>query len=199
MILIGLTGGIGMGKSTAARLLRGMGFPVHEADRAVHMLLRKGGKGVKPVAKLFPESVRRGRIDRKILGRLVFGHPQKLKQLENILHPLVRAAEEEFLRKARRKKARAVILEIPLLFETGAEKRCDAVLCASAPAALQKKRVMARPGMTKKRFKAILKRQISDGQRRKKADYVIPTDKGIAATRRHLKRAIKDILESHDA
>ncbi|MDX2027092.1 MAG: dephospho-CoA kinase [Alphaproteobacteria bacterium] len=196
MRVVGLTGGIGMGKSTAAKVLRGMGFPIYHADRAVHALLRKGGKGVKPVAKLFPETLRRGAIDRKQLGRIVFSQPQKLKKLERILHPLVQGIERDFLRKARQGKVRAVILEIPLLFETGAEKRCDAVLCVNAPPQVQKARVMARPGMTEARFKAILKRQMSYGQKCKKADYVIPTGKGLAVTRQHLRRAMKKILEA---
>jgi dephospho-CoA kinase len=194
MLVLGLTGGIGMGKSTATKALREMGFPVYHADKAVHEALRKGGKAVKPVAKLFPESLRRGAIDRKILGRLVFGNPRKLKQLEKILHPFVWQAEAVFLQQARKAKACAAILEIPLLFETGGEGRFDAVLCVTAPPAVQKARVMARPGMTLARFKAIRARQMPEAAKRRKADYIIPTGKSLAETKKHLRRVMKTLL-----
>jgi dephospho-CoA kinase len=195
-LVIGLTGGIGMGKSAVAKLLRGMGFPVYHADRAVHGLLRKGGKAVKPVARLFPEALRRGAIDRAVLGPIVFNRPAKLKKLERILHPLVREEEKIFLAKARKAKARAAILEIPLLFETKGEKRCDAVLCVTAPKAVQKARVLARPGMTEAKFRAIVSRQMPDKEKRAKADYVIDTGTDVAATRKQLRRAVKLVIGS---
>lgn len=134
--IIGLTGSIGMGKSTAALILRDMGFPIYSADAAVHKVLKKGGTAVAPVARLFPETLKRGAIDRKLLGHAVFGQPKKLRQLEHIVHPLLREEERAFIDKARKSRARAAILEIPLLFETGAEKRCDITLCVTAPRAI---------------------------------------------------------------
>ena len=132
MLVIGLTGGIGMGKSTATKALRGMGLPVYHADRAVHSLLRKGGGAREADRAAFSGTVRGGAVDRKKLGQIVFGKPQKLKQLEKILHPMVQGIEREFFHKARAAKAPAAILEIPLLFETGADKRCDVVLCVTS-------------------------------------------------------------------
>jgi dephospho-CoA kinase len=191
MLIIGLTGGIGMGKSTAAKILRGFGLPVYNADHAVHALLKKGGKGVKPVARLFPESEKRGAINRTILGQMVFHHHAKLKQLEKILHPLVRDMEKSFLQKARREKAAAAILEIPLLFETGAQKRCDYTLCVTAARTIQKTRVMNRPGMTEARFNAIVKRQLPDKIKRKMADFVVHTGKSYLDTKQQLAHIIK--------
>ena len=143
LTIIGLTGSIGMGKSTAAAILHDMGFPIYSADDAVHDLLKKGGKGVRPVAHLFPESLKHGAIDRKKVGQSIFGQPEKLQQLERIIHPLLRHAERIFLKKARKDKAPAAILEIPLLFETGGEERCDYTFCVTAPRAIQKKQAIA--------------------------------------------------------
>lgn len=193
MLILGLTGSIGMGKSTAAAILRARGFPVYSADDAVHALLKKGGKAVKPVARLLPTSLKRGAIDRKHLGLAVFDQPRKLRQLEKILHPLIRRTERAFLAKARKDKARAAILEIPLLYETGGEKRCDYTFCVTAPRALQRARVLARPNMTPAKFKAILARQMPDAEKRKYADFIIPTGKGLAATAHHLDKALRAI------
>lgn len=194
MLIIGLTGSIGMGKTTAAEILKQFGFPVYSADRAVHSLLRKGGKAVKPVAKIFPESLKRGAIDRKILGQQVFGKPQKLRQLEKIIHPLLRDIEGAFLKQAAKKKAAAAILEIPLLFETKADKRCDITLCVKAPQAVQKARVLARKGMTPARLKAILARQMSSVEKCKRADYVVPTGKSRKDTQKFLRKLFDKVL-----
>jgi dephospho-CoA kinase len=191
-LIIGLTGGIGMGKSTAAQILQGFGLSVYSADKAVHHLLRKDGKGVKRVAKLFPEALKRGAIDRKVVGQSVFHNPTKLKQLEKILHPMIHKSERRFIAEAKKKKATAVVLEIPLLFETRAEKRCDIVLCATAPRAIQEQRVMARRHMSKARFSAILKLQMPDRQKRIKADYVVHTGKSYGDTKRQLARILSD-------
>ncbi len=199
MLVIGLTGGIGMGKSTAADILRSFGLPVYEADKTVHRLLRKNGKAVKPVARLFPAAFKRDAIDRKEVGKLVFGQPQLLKKLEAILHPLVRRAEKEFLAKARKQKKPAIILEIPLLFETGGEKRCDATLCVTAPPAVQKKRVMQRPGMTAQKLKAILGRQMPDMEKQKRADFVIQTGGTYADTKKQLRAVLECLLEKNHA
>jgi dephospho-CoA kinase len=186
LTIIGLTGGIGMGKSATAKILSGLGLPVHNADLAVHDLLAAGGKAVKPVAKLFPPSFRSGKIDRKKLGAIVFDQPQKLKALERILHPLVRKTEEAFIRQAKRTKAHAVVLDIPLLFETGGEARCDFTICVTAPAAIQRARVLKRRDMTPQKFAAILKRQMPNAERKRRADYVISTAVSPADTRRQL-------------
>lgn len=195
MLVIGLTGGIGMGKSAAAKSLRELGFPVHDADAVVHGLLAPGGQAVEKIAKRFPEAVRKRtggppEINRKILGRIVFGNPEKLKEIEGVLHPLVRKAEREFLKTARREMAKAAILEIPLLFETGAESRCDAVLCVSASQRARKERVMKRSGMTRERFASILSRQMPEQEKKRRADYVIPTGNGFPEMRKALKSAL---------
>ena len=175
-----------MGKSTVAKILRSFGLPVYNADKAVHALLTPGGKGVKPVAQLFPEAVKKGAIDRHALGRLVFTSPAKLRRLEKILHPLAQKSEQAFIEKARQKKVKAIVLEIPLLFETKANKRCDVTICVTAPRGVQKKRVMQRPGMTAPKFRAILKLQMPDREKRRRADHIISTAKSTTDTRRQL-------------
>ena len=191
MLVIGLTGGIGMGKSTVAQILRSKGFPVYEADKAVHALLKKGGKAVKPVAEFFPSALSRGAIDRKALGHIVFHHPGQLKILENILHPLVREAERAFIRKARKQKTKLAILEIPLLFESNAQMLCDYVITATAKRSVQKARVMQREGMTAAKFKAIQYRQMRDSKRRKMADFVVNTGGSLDETKQQLVKVLK--------
>jgi dephospho-CoA kinase len=175
MIILGLTGSVGMGKSTAAREFRRMGIPVHDADKAVHRLLGRGGKAVAAVAAAFPGVEKGGAIDRAGLGRLVFSDPAALERLEAILHPLVRQAERAFLARARRRRRKLVVLDIPLLFETGGEARCDKVLVLSAPRRVQLARVMARPGMTAERLAGVEARQMPDAEKRRRADIVIET------------------------
>jgi len=192
-LVIGLTGSIGMGKSTAAKILSGFGLPIYSADAAVHEALKKGGKAVKKVAKLFPATLKRNAIDRKALGREVFHAPQKLRALESILHPLAQQAERRFIRANRR--AAAVILEIPLLFETGAQQRCDLVLVVTAARAIQRQRVLRRAGMTPEKFRAIQRQQMPDAEKRRRADLVVNTGKGLADTRRQLKQALAALLE----
>lgn len=186
MIIIGLTGSIGMGKSTAAKILQRLGLPIYSADQVVHDLLAVNGRAVKKVARLFPDTLSKGAIDRKKLGAIVFGKPALRKRLEAILHPMVRQEEQRFLRAAKKCKAPAVVLEIPLLFETGAESRCDVVVVVTAPKAVQQARVMRRKGMTAEKFRAILKAQMRDTEKRRRADYVVQTGKGLADTRRQL-------------
>jgi dephospho-CoA kinase len=175
MIILGLTGSVGMGKSTAAREFRRMGIPVHDADKAVHRLLGRGGKAVAAVAAAFPGVEKGGAIDRAALGGLVFSDPSALKRLEAILHPLVRQAERAFLARARRRRRKLVVLDIPLLFETGGEARCDKVLVVSAPRRVQLARVMARPGMTAERLAGVEARQMPDAEKRRRADIIIET------------------------
>jgi len=173
--IVGLTGSIGMGKSTAAHALRGLGIPVHDADAEVHRLLREDAATIQAVEAAFPGVVRDGAVDRAALGRRVFGDPAALKQLETILHPRVGEAEKRFLQRARIARAPVVVLDIPLLFETGGDDRCDAVVVVSAPPFVQAGRVLHRPNMTRERLAAILARQMPDAQKRRRADFIIPT------------------------
>lgn len=186
-LVIGLTGSIGMGKSTAAKMMQELGAPVHSADVAVHKMLARNGAAVKQVAKVFPEVVHKQEVDRRLLGKEVFSSPGKLKKLEKILHPLVKKSELAFIKSSWQKGQRAVVLEIPLLFETGAEKRCDFVMCVTAPSKVQRARVLRRPGMTPAILRAILKKQLPDREKRRRADCVIQTGWGIADTRRRIK------------
>ncbi|HEV2550406.1 MAG TPA: dephospho-CoA kinase [Stellaceae bacterium] len=196
MIVLGLTGSVGMGKSTAAAMFRRMRVPVHDSDAAVHRLLAPGGAGVKPVVAVFPGvSDRAGGIDRGTLGARVFGDAPALKRLERILHPLVRQSQARFLKAARARRAPLVVLDIPLFFETGGEKRCDAVVVVSAPPWVQRARVMARPNMTEGRFRAILAKQMPDREKRRRAQYVVPTGLGRAVTYRALTRIVRALKE----
>ncbi|HXE17567.1 MAG TPA: dephospho-CoA kinase [Stellaceae bacterium] len=193
MIVVGLTGGIGMGKSTAAGMLRRLRVPVHDADATVHRLMAKGGAAVTPVAKLFPDVLRDGAIDRKALGRRVFGDRAALRRLEKILHPLVRRDQVAFLRRERLNGAPIAVLDIPLLYETGGARRVDKVITISAPSFLQRRRVLSRAGMTASLFASILTQQAPDSLRRREADYVVRSGLGRAETFRRLKRIVEDL------
>lgn len=182
MVILGLTGSIGMGKSTAAAMFRYLGVPVHDADATNHLLMAPGGPAFDQVISAFPEVLCDGRIDRQMLGKIVFADGRALKKLESILHPLIRAAEIRFLRSQRMLGRKLVVLDIPLLYETGGEKRCDIVSVVSAPGFIQRQRVLARQGMTDEKFSAILSKQMPDMEKRKRADYVIPTGLGRAVT-----------------
>ncbi|MDR3439610.1 dephospho-CoA kinase [Telmatospirillum sp.] len=185
MIRLGLTGSIGMGKSTASRQLARLGLPVHDADAVVHRLLAKGGSAVRHVQAVFPDAVVEGEVDRQRLGALVFGDTSALAKLESILHPLVKRAEHRFLQRARRQRRFAVVLDIPLLFEGGG-RRFDAVIVVTCPAFLQEQRVMARSGMTREKLAAIRDRQMPDAEKRRRADIVIPTGIGYRPALRRL-------------
>lgn len=197
MIVVGLTGSIGMGKSTAAKLLKSLGIPVHDSDATVHKLLGPGGKAVEPVSKAFAEAARKTpggmEIDRATLGKIVFADSRKLKELEEILHPLVRQDSDEWLKDMRKSGADIAVLDIPLLYETGAEDRVKYVICISAPEDMQRDRVMARPGMTEEKFKAILASQVPDAEKRKKADYVVLSDVSEEETLKALEKVMADI------
>jgi dephospho-CoA kinase len=173
MKIIGLTGGIGMGKSTASATFRHHRVPIFDADQAVHALQARGGRAVRPIEAAFPGTTRGGAVDREALRHAVLGNPAALKILERIVHPLVRDAEKQFLAAARRAGKSLVVLDIPLLLETGGEKRVDLVVVVSAPAAVQAARVLRRPGMTAERLAAIRARQMPDAAKRRKADVVI--------------------------
>lgn len=190
MIVLGLTGSIAMGKSEAARMLARFRAPVLDSDRVVHDLLGPGGAAVEPVAAAFA-GVRGGEgIDRKALGSKVFADPEALRRLEAILHPMVFAARQAFLDRARQTGARVAVLDIPLLFETGGEALVDRVAVVSAPAAVQRARALARPGMTAERLGAILARQMPDVEKCRRADHVLPSGAG----KRPMLRAIKAML-----
>jgi dephospho-CoA kinase len=193
MIVLGLTGSIGMGKSTAANTFRRLRVPVFDADAAVHRLQGRGGAAVRPIEAAFPGTTRDGRVDREALRSRVLGDPAALTRLERIVHPLVRAAERRFLAAARRRGERLAVLDIPLLFETGGERRVDGVLVVSAPAAVQRARVLARGGMSEERLAAILARQMPDALKRRKADHVVNTGLSRHAAQRHIRRIVQGI------
>ncbi|MDR3518549.1 MAG: dephospho-CoA kinase [Azospirillaceae bacterium] len=197
MVIVGLTGSIGMGKTTAAMMLQRMGVPIHSSDAAVHRLLGPGGAAVGPVGRAFPGVVHDGAVDRRALAERVFGRPDALRRLEAIVHPLVRAAQNRFLACAATHHARIVVLDIPLLFETGADRRVDATICVTAPVFLQRQRVLARPGMTVTRLEAIRQAQMADATKRRRADFVVQTGSGRAFTRRRLRAVIRHLRLCH--
>ena len=190
MITLGLTGSIGMGKSTTAAMFARHGVAVHDADRAVHRLYGRGGAAVAPVGDLFPGAMAEGAIDRAALAALVQGDRAALAALEAVVHPLVRAEETRFLVAARAAGRRIALVDVPLLLETGGERRVDMVVVVTAAPEIQRARVLARPGMTEERFAAILKRQMADAEKRRRAHFVINTGHGLAAA----ERAVADIL-----
>jgi dephospho-CoA kinase len=193
MRILGLTGSIGMGKSTAAAMLRGMGVPVHDADQVVHELTRPGGKAIPKIKAAFPDLVSGDSLNRPELSKRAFNDPSILHTLEQILHPLVRAEEGRFLARQRARGERLVVLDIPLLYETHGEKRCHAVMVVSAPRAVQLQRVLSRPGMSLAKLKGIEQRQMPDADKRKRADVVIPTGRGKRATWAALAQAVRKL------
>ena len=193
MWVLGLTGSIGMGKSTASAMLRRLGVPMHDADASVHTLTGKGGAAVPLIEAAFPGTVKEGAVDRQALGQAVFGDPAALKRLERILHPLVGGLRDRFLARSRREGRRIVGLDVPLLLETGGERNCDVVVVVSAPAFLQRARVLARPGMTEEKLTGILSRQMPDAEKRRRADVVVPSGLGRAETYRVLSRLVADL------
>ncbi|ADP71899.1 dephospho-CoA kinase [Rhodomicrobium vannielii ATCC 17100] len=192
MIVIGMTGSIGMGKSTAAAYLRGLGIPVLDADRVVHELY--AGAAVPLIEAAFPGTTAGGVVDRVALGARVLGSPEAMKRLEAIVHPLVRAAEWRFLLAEQDKGTPLSILEIPLLFETGAGDLFDAVIVVSASAEAQRERLLDRPGMTIEKLEAINARQMPDAEKRARADFVVDTGTGLEDSRRQIDAILKDIV-----
>ncbi len=193
MIVLGLTGSIGMGKSTAAKMFRAMGVPVHDADATVHDLMAHDRQVRDEISVCFPGTVSGQAVDRQALGAAVFGDPSARRDLEAILHPRVRRVAERFLSKHRLLRAPLVVLDVPLLYETGGDKRVDGVVVASAPAFLQRRRVMARPGMDEERFAGILASQMPDREKRRRAEFVVETGLGKAYTFTRLKRIVSEI------
>jgi dephospho-CoA kinase len=188
MFILGLTGSVGMGKSATAKMFAEEGVPVHDADAAVHALYE--GEAVKPIEAAFPGTTADGKVDRLKLGERVIGHADEIRRLERIVHPLVATVRDEFLAEARRRGAKVAVLDIPLLYETGGESLCDAVVVVSAPAQIQRERVLARPGMTEAKFAALLAKQMPDVDKRARADFVVDTSKGFDAARAQ----VRDIL-----
>jgi dephospho-CoA kinase len=191
MFIIGLTGSLGMGKSTTAHFFAEEGVPVHDADAAVHALYER--EAVDEIEQAFPGSTVGGKVDRARLAAVVLHDPEALQKLEAIVHPRVRAAEERLLAEAEAQGEKIVVLDIPLLFETGSEARVDAVVVVSAPPELQESRVLTRPGMTRDKMEMILARQLSDAEKRRRADFVVDTSRGFDAARAQV-RAILDAI-----
>jgi len=192
MIVIGLTGSIGMGKTTTAKLFAEEGVPVCDSDAVVHDLYQNEAVG--PIANIFPDAVKDGTVDRDRLSKILRENPAQFQALEKTVHPLVRAKQDAFVEAQRRNGERFALLDIPLLFETKAEARVDAVVVVSCAAEIQRQRVLSRPGMTEEKFQMILARQMPDGEKRKKADFLIDTGRGIEDARTQV-RAVLDALQ----
>lgn len=192
MIVLGLTGSIGMGKSTTARMFADEGVPVHDSDETVHRLY--AGPAAALIEKAFPGTVVNGTVDRKRLSAAVLDRPEALRRLGDIIHPLVRADADAFVERHRARGAGLVVLDIPLLFETGGTDRVDAILVVTAAPEIQKQRVMARPGMTEEKFAAILANQVADREKRRNADFVIDTGAGMDATRAEVRGLVARLM-----
>jgi len=188
MFVLGLTGSLGMGKSTTAKMFVDEGIPVHDADAVVHRLYK--GAAVAPIEAAFPGTTRGGQVDRDRLGRRVLGDPAALARLESIVHPLVAEARERFLADSERSGAPVAVLDIPLLYETGGEARCDAVVVVSAPAEVQRQRAFERPEMTEAKYQAILAKQMPDAEKRSRADFVVDTSRGLDAAREQVREIL---------
>ncbi|MBV7255752.1 dephospho-CoA kinase [Pacificimonas sp. WHA3] len=188
MKVIGLTGSIGMGKSTVASMFAALRVPVFDADAEVHRLQGPGGRALAMIEAAFPGTTGPDGLDRQALGKAVFGRPADLKRLEAIMHPMVAAAQSAFLARARRGRTSFVILDIPLLFEGSGWKHVDGIITVSAPARVQRARVLRRPGMTEARFLAIRAAQVPDRQKRARSDFIIETGRGKRVTLRAVRR-----------
>lgn len=192
MFVIGLTGSIAMGKSTTAKLFAEEGVPVHDADAAVHRLYEGEASGL--IEAAFPGSTRNGRVDRVALGKQVVGDPPALRRLEAIVHPLVRSAEVRFLKDAERGGAKVALLDIPLLFETGGNARVDATVVVSAPAEMQRARVLER-GLSLEQLEALLSRQMPDAEKRKRADFIVDSGQGIEPARAQVRQILAAVAK----
>jgi len=193
VLVLGLTGSIGMGKTTTARFFAEQGVPVLDADAVVHALYE--GEAVAPIEQAFPGTGLSGRIDRDELSRRVVADPDAFKRLEAIVHPLVRTAQSRFLAEAERSDAPVAVLDIPLLFETGGDQRVDAVVVVTAPRDVQRARALERPGMTGEKLDALLRKQVPDEEKRRRADFIVDTSRGFDSARSQV-RAILASLES---
>jgi len=192
-VVIGLTGGMGAGKSTVARFLRRAGWPVFDADRAVHALQAKNGAAVPALARLWPETVKEGVVDRAALRQTVIGHPERIAALEAIIHPLVRRARQDFLRQMRRRRMWFCVLDIPLLFETRADRDCDLVVVVTAPLPVRLRRIMRRRSMSEAQARALLSRQMSDNERNRRADLLLRNGLSRGHTAQQMKRMMRTL------
>ena len=195
MIILGLTGSIGMGKTTAATMLHAMGLRICDSDAIVHKLLGTGGGAVEAIGAEFGNVVHDGAVDRPALGQAVFSDPDALKRLEAILHPMVQATQVDFLKNAALNGVEIAVLDVPLLFEVGTDRRCDAVIVVTAPRFLQEQRVLRRPGMTLERLRATLARQLPDAEKRRRADFVVHTGLGKWHTYRRLQEIVMQMRD----
>lgn len=193
MIILGLTGSIGMGKTTTAGLFAEEGCPVFDADKAVHQLYAKGGKAVPLINAVFPDAVKDGAVERSVLGAHMRADPLNLQVLESFIHPWVENMRQYFFAAARKDNADIVVLDIPLLFETGGDRKVDFTVTVTAPAKVQKERVMARPGMTEELFEMLLSRQLSDSEKRRRADYILSTGVSIPETRKQVQELVRKL------
>ncbi|TDI61148.1 MAG: dephospho-CoA kinase [Alphaproteobacteria bacterium] len=197
MILLGLTGSIGMGKSETANMFRREGVPVYDSDAEVHKLQAPGGRALPQIEATFPGVVIDGVLDRAALGQRVFGQLPELRKLEAIIYPMMGKAQRDFLRQATQRGDPVVVLDVPLLFETGGDKYVDASVVVSAPKDLQRKRVLARPDMTMEKFAGVLSQQMPDGEKRKRADYIVHSGLGKAFALQQV-RAILQQMKNYD-
>ena len=193
MIVVGLTGSAAMGKTATAKMFADEGVPVFDADAAVHALY--AGEAVAPVEAAFPGVSADGRIDRERLAQRVFNNPDALRKLEAIVHPLVRAAQDQFRADAKRTGAAIAVLDIPLLFETGGEARVDAVVVVTAPSDVQRTRLLERPGMTAEKIEGMLARQMPDSEKRRRADFIVDTSRGFDAARAEVRDILRRLRE----
>jgi dephospho-CoA kinase len=193
MFILGLTGSLGMGKSATAKMFAEEGVPVHDADAVVHRLY--DGEATPQIEAVFPGTTKDGKVDREKLGKRVLGDAAAIKRLEQIVHPLVGAASARFLAEAERKGASVAVLDVPLLFETGGDARCDAVVVVSAPAVVQRTRAFERPGMSEGKLAAILAKQMPDEEKRARADFVVDTSKGFDAARAQVRDILKAVAK----
>jgi len=191
MFILGLTGSIGMGKSTTAKFFAEQGVPVQDADAVVHMLYE--GEASAVIEAAFPGTTKGGNVNRETLGKHVIGNADAIKQLEQIVHPLVASARDKFLAEAERSGAAVAVLDIPLLFETEGEKSCDAVVVVSAPSDTQRARAFERPDMTEQKLAAILAKQMPDAEKRRRADFVVDTSKGFDAARAQVREILSAV------
>ena len=188
MLIVGLTGSIGMGKSTTAQMFREEGVAVHDSDAAVHAIYR--GPQSEAIERAFPGSTRDGVVDRARLAAMTLGRPEEIARLESIVHPLVQELRRAFLAAERERGVAISVVDVPLLYETGAEKAVDKIVVVTASPEIQRERVLARPGMTEEKFSAMLARQLPDSQKRERADFVVHTDRGLEAAREEVRAII---------
>ncbi|MDP4822789.1 MAG: dephospho-CoA kinase [Aestuariivirgaceae bacterium] len=196
MRVIGLTGSIAMGKTTAARALAQLGLPVFDSDAAVHALYAEGGAAVTAIEKLVPEAIQHASVDRAALSAAIQRRPEILPKIEAAVHPLVRQAQEQFLDKARQAGADLAVLDIPLLFETGRDRQVDVILVVSAPAHLQRERALARPGMTEEKLDRLLARQMPDAEKRAKAHFIVDSSGSLEAGAQQIARIVAQLRDA---